>query len=351
MRAIMADRSDSLPGQSLSLAVIATVAAIALLQYGQELFAPMTLGLVTGVVLAPVMTKLSGIGVPRAVSATSALLLAVAGIVVGIGLVGPIVLDMVGQIPRLESRVFYWLEDITRTLRGLEPLTEEIKKSITGPGGSGMEDAVPTLSEALWMAPNFMAQALIFAGTLFFFLLTRDDIYLALPARSATLRRADRAVSHYFTTVTAINGVLGAAVFGAMTVLGMPNAVLWGVAAFILNFVLYLGPAVMLLSLFVAGMINMTGFQALLPPIAYLALNMTEAQFVTPTLVGQRLRMNPLVVFLAILFGLWLWGPMGGIVALPVIVWVGAYFSAGVEAATSPNIATPDRHGAIEADE
>ncbi|CUH75654.1 AI-2E family transporter [Tropicibacter naphthalenivorans] len=328
------------PIQTLSLAVIATVAAIALLQNGQELFAPVTLGLVVAIVLAPMVSRLGRIGVPRAVSATGALFIAIAAIILLLSLVGPVVMDVIAQIPRIEARAMWWLEGMSRSLQGLEPITEELRKSMGGGGQSAMEQAVPTLSEALWMAPNFMGQALIFAGTLFFFLLTRDNIYEAAPAQARTLRQADRAVSHYFTTVTAINAGLGFAVFGVMSLIGLKGAVMWGMAAFLLNFVLYLGPAVLVISLLIAGVTQKTGVAALLPAASYLMLNLTEAQFVTPTLVGHRLRINPLAVFVAIIFGLWLWGPLGGIVALPVMVWIGALLSATAEATTAPHFNT-----------
>jgi predicted PurR-regulated permease PerM len=83
----------------------------------------------------------------------------------------------------------------------------------------------------------------------------------------------------------------------------------------------------LLVALAVVGFTEFNGAYALLPALAYLMLNMTEAQFVTPTLVGQRLQLNPLVVFLAILFGLWLWGPIGGIVSLPLLVWATAFMA------------------------
>ena len=75
--------------------------------------------------------------------------------------------------------------------------------------------------------------------------------------------------------------------------------------------------------LLVAGLTQFTGMMVLLPPLAFLTLNIIEAQFVTPAFVGQRLQLNPLAIFLAIVFGLWLWGPVGAIVSLPVVLWFG----------------------------
>lgn len=78
------------------------------------------------------------------------------------------------------------------------------------------------------------------------------------------------------------------------------------------------------------------GAAALIPPVAFLMVNITEAQFITPAFVGQRLQMNPLAIFSAIIFGLWLWGPVGTIVVLPVLLWFGVLLDAKVVAPTQP---------------
>ncbi len=239
---------------------------------------------------------------------------------------GPIVMDLIGQVPRIEDEIRWWVIEANRAIRGLEAVQFEIEQTLAEEG-EAVEEAMPGLMDALWVAPNFAAQLLTFAGTFFFFSLTQNEIYATFKGHSASLRQADRAVSHYFFTVTAINAVLGTAVFAAMTLIGVPNPILWGAAAFILNFVLYLGPVMLIVAFGVVGFTEFNGVYALLPALAYLLLNMTEAQFVTPTLVGQRLQLNPLVVFLSILFGLWLWGPIGGIVSLPLLVWVSAYLA------------------------
>jgi len=169
---------------------------------------------------------------------------------------------------------------------------------------------------------------LVFSGTLFFFLLTRDDIYSALPQYRVALKTADQAVSYYFVTITLINIGLGTALCCALILIGLPNPVLWGAAACLANFVLYLGPLTIAFSLLMAGLVSFSSAYALVAPACFLMLNAMEAQFVTPALVGKRLNVNPLIVFLSIVFGLWLWGPLGGIVALPVVVWVYALVAA-----------------------
>jgi len=63
------------------------------------------------------------------------------------------------------------------------------------------------------------------------------------------------------------------------------------------------------------------GAMSLAPASAFVILNTIEGQFVTPTLVGKHMAINPLLVFLALIFGIWLWGPIGGIVAIPLLLW------------------------------
>jgi predicted PurR-regulated permease PerM len=311
-----------------SLLVIAIIASVAALKLAKTLLAPIMLGLAIAVVLAPLVKQLSRIGVPVVVSAFSALIMSGLLITVLLLALGPVVAQMIEQVPRIQWELRGWLQELATRFRGADALSENIGESLGLEGSEAVESAMPSVIDAMWMAPNFMAQLLIFGGTLFFFLLTRDEIYALAKEHMHALRKADRAVSHYFVTITLINSGLGFAVFGTMSLVGLANPVLWGAAAFLLNFVLYLGPISLIAALAVAGMIQFNGAMSLIPPILFFLMNLIEAQFVTPSLVGQRLRINPLCVFLGILFGLWLWGPTGGIVSLPVLVWVTALTTA-----------------------
>ncbi len=312
---IQYDRADL---RTICLIVIAVIACVSALKFGQAVLAPVVLGLTLATVLTPAMRVMARLNLPHVVGALGALVFAI----IAIGLIafwaGPIMMELVNALPRVSDHLREWMSDLTLALRGLEALEGQLAES----GEEAMEEAMPTVIDALWLAPNIMAQALIALGTLFFCLLTRSDIYAWLGrSTSRRLSVADRAVSHYFVTIAAVNASLGAAVAMALMVMGVPDPMIWGAAAFLLNFILYLGPAVMVVSLLIAGMTQFSGGMVLLPPAVFLLLNLIEAQFVTPTFVGRRLSLNPLAVFLAIVFGLWLWGPVGGIVALPILVW------------------------------
>lgn len=88
-----------------------------------------------------------------------------------------------------------------------------------------------------------------------------------------------------------------------------------------LNFFLYLGPALFALALLVGGIIEFDGLMSYGPMAMFICMNFIEGNFLTPSLVGMRLSLNTLLVFVTIMVGLWLWGPVGGIVSLPVLVW------------------------------
>lgn len=95
----------------------------------------------------------------------------------------------------------------------------------------------------------------------------------------------------------------------------------WGLLAFLVNFILYLGPAMLALALLIAGLITFDGAYGLLPAALYLAMNATEGEFVTFVLVGRSMSVNPLLVFFSLVFWLWLWGPVGGFIAIPGLIW------------------------------
>ncbi len=303
------------------LVILAGVAGIAALDAARTVLAPLVLGLMLGIVLSPAARILERAGVPRWASALAGLLIAAALVLTLVVFFGPVLGYMIQTYPQLIEDLRSWVVYMTQSLRGIE----NIEGHIAGSGDEAMEEAVPTVVDALWMAPNLLAQMLIAVGALFFWLLTRDDVYdRAGAARARRLRAADRAVSHYFVMITVINACLGAALAFGLSLIGVSNPMVWGIAAFVLNFVLYLGPTMVLVGLLIAGITQFHGAMVLVPPAIFLTLNMIEAQFATPTFVGQQIAVNPLIVFVAIVFGLWLWGPVGGIVALPVLVWVHA---------------------------
>lgn len=328
------------PVQRWCLIVITVVVAFACLDVAQDILAPTLLALITGVILSPVTTLLERLGLPRGLVAILVLVLGLAAIAVAVILLEPIVWRIVDEIPRIQSELRGFVAEFRNLVRGLDQVNKEVEEAL-GAGQAAAEDegaaaasAMPRLTDALFLAPVVGAQVLIFLGTLFFFLLTRQDIYVWIAHRFADqgeggsfeaikrFRTAERMVSRYFLTVTVINAGLGAALASGLVVVGLPGPFVWGAVAAVLNFVLYLGPIMVIAGLFLAGVVAFDGPMVLLPPLLFTTLNMIEAQFVTPALVGRHIAVNPLLIFMSLVVWVWLWGPIGGIVAIPVLVIV-----------------------------
>lgn len=307
----------------------------------RDLSAPMALALAIGVILAPLSDRLERAGLSTAAASFASLLLTLI-MLGGLLLVfQPIVIALVEAAPKVWNDVQALISTIRSLARGLSKLTDEVAGAVVaGPAladaevaaDPAAEVALPTVTDALMLAPAVAAQLMTFTGTLFFFLLGRIEIYeiatrslTSRENRAVTLRRlraAEATVSRYFLTITAVNALVGLVTAGALALIGLPHAALWGALAFVMNFVVYLGPLSVAVALLFSGVAQFDGALALAPAAAFVAVNIVEGQFVTPAFVGRQSQINPLLVFVAILFGIWIWGPIGGIVALPAILWL-----------------------------
>lgn len=334
---------------SWAVIVIASFAILTAMKVGGEILAPIFLALTAGIILSPVTDGLERIGLPRAVSALASFgvgLCAIAGIVL---IVQPVVTRTVDAFPTVWREVNSAIYTMRGELRSVTDMSEDVKALFAPPvdkegnpadavrraspavqdGGDG--ETIPTVEDVIFMAPTIAARILIFMGSLFFFVLTRREIYGAFARRFAPEHRiedsalrfahAERQVSRYFLTITLINIGLGVCVGAGMAAIGMPAPHIWGGLVFLLNYILYVGPAMMAAALVIAGVTVFDGAMAAAPAVIYLTMNMIEAQFVTPSLVGRSLSVNPLLVFLSLVLFMWLWGAIGAIVAIPLLVW------------------------------
>ena len=302
------------------LLVLTFIAVTAALYFAKPILAPAVFAVILAIVVSPLADRLTALKLPMVAVSAILLLLTSAVVVFLFVLFEPLVSQLIERLPRLKFAAEQWIAEFSGLFQGIETLSQEIEEAV-GAETVEPQTVIPSVSDALWLAPNFGAQVFIFVGTLFFFVLTRDQIYDAAGPLKARLYSADASISRYFAAVTLINAGVGVATGLALSILGLEYAILWGLMAGLLNYILYLGPMVMIGGLLIAGMVQFWGAIAFVPPLIFLIINFTEAQFVTPLFVGQQVELNPLVVFLAVVFGLWLWGPIGAIVALPTLLW------------------------------
>ena len=128
-------------------------------------------------------------------------------------------------------------------------------------------------------------------------------------------------ISRYVLVISIINTLLGVATFAVLSMLGVADPILWGVLATVLNFAPYLGPFVLTVLLMAVGFVEFYTFgQALVVPVAFLALNVVESQLVTPMALGKRFDMNPLLVVIWMFIWGWIWGAVGVLIAIPLLV-------------------------------
>jgi predicted PurR-regulated permease PerM len=134
-------------------------------------------------------------------------------------------------------------------------------------------------------------------------------------------REIQQNISNYLFSVSLINIGLGIAVSAGLYFMGVPNPAMWGILAAVLNFVPYFGPVVGVIMLAMVGLLAFdTLWQGLLPPGWYLLLHLLEANLITPVLLGRRFTLNPVVIFVSLIFWTWLWGVPGALLSVPILV-------------------------------
>ena len=133
-------------------------------------------------------------------------------------------------------------------------------------------------------------------------------------------RATESAVSAYLTTTLLVNAVEGAVVAGVLWLQGMPNVLLWGVLVACLEFVPYLGALTAVAVLTIAGLSTFPELgRALMVPGSFLLINLLQANFATPMLLGHRLTLNPVAIFIGLAFFFWIWGVPGAFLAVPLL--------------------------------
>jgi predicted PurR-regulated permease PerM len=260
-----------------------------------------------------------------------------AGIAVGVVSLAVPVSNWVERAPTINRE----LQEKFGEFRGMTEGMQEAADQIGELAGGGDDPEVQRVKveqegNALAIAmslPGVLAQAVFTLLLLFFLLASGEMIYEKIVYNLPTFRDKRRAIriahdierklSRYLFTITLINAGLGLAVFFAMWWFGMPSAALFGIGAFMLNFIPYLGAIMGVTASFLVGAVTFdTLGEAGAAALVYFALTSVEGQLVTPYFVGRSLRLNTVVVFLSVTLFAWLWSVVGMLVATPLLVTV-----------------------------
>ena len=320
--------------------ILVVLGIIAFLYFARPVILPVFLACVAGITLKPLIRWLSGYHIPPPVSAAGVLLLLISGVAFGFFELGrPAVAwanDAPQRLAHLRQRVqhaFPLFQRFSQAAAAVNNLgateaekREEQKKSPTvevkdGRGAASVLNWTGTLLAGI-------GETLV----LLYLLLASGDMFLQKLVRvMPTLHDKKRAVamshevqeniSKYLFSVSLINLGLGLGVSAGLYFMGVPNPALWGLLAAVLNFVPYFGPVAGVIVLAAVGLFSFDSlWKGLLPPAWYLLLHLLEANLITPVLLGRRFTLNPVVIFVSLIFWTWLWGVPGALLSVPILV-------------------------------
>jgi predicted PurR-regulated permease PerM len=325
-------------GGQFALQGLFVLALLAALTVGRSIFLPLATAFLLSLVLRPLVRGLRNWYVPPPLSAL--ILVVLLGVALSF------------SVYSLKEPAGDWLKEAPHSLRQLKRRIDSLRQPITDVKAAAK--ALDDLKNGSRTAPNRvvvkdgeldklllaeMSETLVSVSTtlvVLFFILGWGDrlfrnIVRALPSfrdrREAVelVRDIEKSIATYLATITVINLLLGTVVAGTMHLLEMPNPVLWGVLAAVLNFVPYLGPAITAVILGLAAAMTYPSIgEALLVPAVFMMITAFEGNVVTPYVVGNKLTLNPLLIFLSLVVWFWMWGIIGALLTVPILVCIKA---------------------------
>jgi predicted PurR-regulated permease PerM len=314
---------------AFALVALLVICVVAVLYVAKAFFLPVITAFVVGTMLSPAAGFLERRRIPRSVSAVLIVAGVGAGVAFIVGLISSPLMQWSTRLPELGSLLKDKLHIFDRPLA----LWQELQTMLGGsdtvtPFQMPKFDWVePTVG---FLSPTF-TEFLLFFATLILFIASWKGLRRGLimtfadhASRLRTLRILNEIEEHlggYLLTVTMINLGVGAATGIICAITGMPNPAGLGALAATLNFFPIIGPVAMFVILTVVGIVAFPTIGAgLIAPLAFIGITFLEGHFVTPTIIGRRLELNALAVFMALAFWTWLWGPMGGFLSSPLLI-------------------------------
>jgi predicted PurR-regulated permease PerM len=323
------DGSAHDPVARYALVAIAVVLVTAALSLTQAIAMPIVAGLIFGLIFGPLVDRLFRMGMPQGLAAGVIVLAGIALLAVVAGLFAAPFAIWSESLPAVMEALQQRADEILRAMRQIERLFAGAAP-VPAPETVVVDAGSPWLSIAA-TSSSIAGGFLIFVATTYFYLCTRRQmkaralrLCLGASARRTAgqfLSDLEEKVASYFATITLINLGMGAAATLIAFLAGMPFPLFWGLLGFILNYIAFVGPFIMMALMLGYGLVEHADIvAALVPAGAYFLVNLVEGNVVTPLAVGRRLTLNPFLVFVFFVFWLWLWGPIGAFLATPILL-------------------------------
>jgi predicted PurR-regulated permease PerM len=305
------------------------------LQAGASFFLPITAALVVAIALVPMLEWLERRGIP---SGLAAFLCIATFLAIANAAIAAIVVPAAGWfavLPERIGRVRHNLRPILDLYASLDRFISDTSQTFMRHAGGTRTVTVQAPSSLLDIVATSAPVALIegFFGILvvFFFLsgwtslrrqtITSRGSFSSAMATARVIQEMVDRTSAYLSTITIINISLGLLVALGLWIIGLPTPLMWGGIVALFNYMPYLGPIMAALLLALGALMSFKdAWYALFPPLIFVVCHMIEANMITPTLVGRRLTINPLLILVALSFWGWVWGAAGALLAVPLLI-------------------------------
>jgi predicted PurR-regulated permease PerM len=320
--------------RSIAITGLFVLAAFYTLYFARSFILPILLAVLLDFLFSPVVRALKRLRIPTPLGAGLVVLTLFGGIGFGVyELAGP-AQEWISTAPSSMGKVQEKLKRLRRPIEQVSRTADKVAEATSTTASAPAQQVVvkgPSLSSRLVGTTREILTGFLEVMLLLYFLLAVGDMFLqklikVLPQfrdkkkAVAIARDTEAAISTYLYTVTLINAGQGVAVWLGMMAIGMPNAALWGALSGLLEFIPYVGSAVMTGTLLMAGLVTFeTTGHALLPAAVYLLLNFIQSNLVSPMVLGNRLTLNPVAIFIGLVFWLWIWGIPGAFIAVPLL--------------------------------
>ena len=306
--------------------------------FARSVILPVVLALLLALILSPAVRLLRRVAIPEAIGSALVVLSTLAVLALGAWQLATPASEWLAKMPEIVTEVERKLGSVRRSVAQVSKAAERVEQLTTVAPQSKPATAPPTAPAAPTLMNRLLTltQAVLVSAAstviLLYFLLASGDLFLRKLVRVldtfedkrravGVLRAIQTDMATYLFTITAINAGLGVVVGVALYLLGMPNPVLWGVMVAFFNYVPYLGAATNLVILTLVAFLTFDDIsRVLLVSGVYLLIEIVEGQIVTPILTGRSLTLNPVMIFLSMLLWTWLWGVVGALIAVPLLM-------------------------------
>jgi predicted PurR-regulated permease PerM len=318
-----------------SLVILAILAIIAALHVAAEIVIPVVAAVVLQFMVAPAMRQLCRWRIPPPLSAAVIVIGLATMLILGVYHLTSPAAEWLDRLPQVSARIQEKLRVVREPVEQVAKASQQVEQATTITGETTNVQVTlrqPGLLQQLAGGLRSVLFGISVTLVVLYFLLATGDMFRRKLVRVierfedkkralATLSDIEQQVSVYLSTQTLINLGLGTIVGVVLWWLGVPNPGLWGLMVAFANFIPFFGFIIAAGVLMTVSLLSFESFWwALAAPGAYAALKIVEGNFVSPNILGRSLTLNPLVIILSLLFWGWLWGPVGALLSVPMLV-------------------------------